>query len=75
MSYKLKAVSQCKTYRETMTCLTKEEADQLAGALRADGWSVSIMTPEMEALRKEIDRLNSLPEVKAYDAKRAKVAA
>lgn len=38
----LKAVSECGTYKETLRCLTQEEADRFAATLKAEGWVVTI---------------------------------
>lgn len=38
----LKIVSPCGTYKETMKCVTMEEAEMYAKALRAEGSTVSI---------------------------------
>ena len=34
----VKAVSECKTYKETFKCLSHAEADALIKALVAEGW-------------------------------------
>lgn len=42
----LKIVSPCGTYRETIKCITLEEANMYAEALRAEGSTVTIKTPK-----------------------------
>lgn len=40
--FMVQAVSGCKSYRESLRCLTSQEAEQYAAALRAEGWTVTI---------------------------------
>lgn len=42
----LKIVSPCGTYKETIRCVTMEEANSYAEALRADGSTVTIRAPK-----------------------------
>lgn len=46
MYYTLKIVSPCGTYKETMKCISMEEANMYADALRAEGSSVTIKAPK-----------------------------
>lgn len=41
----LKIVSPCGTYKETMKCVSADEANMYAEALRAEGSTVTIKAP------------------------------
>lgn len=43
--YIVKIVSACKTYKETLKCLTLNEAEMYAEAARNDGDTASIVAP------------------------------
>lgn len=45
-AYKVKVVSACKTYRETIGCRSMEEAQAYAEAIRENGDTATIIAPK-----------------------------